>query len=87
METLAAGEGEIFPLNGQKAAVSRNAGGELIAVSASCTHMGCTVAWNAAESTWDCPCHGSRFAPDGEVLHGPALSHLTRMELGAMRAC
>ena len=86
METLAAGEGGIFSLDGRKAAVSRDASGGLVAVSASCTHMGCTVAWNAAESTWDCPCHGSRFAPDGYVLHGPALSHLERLELGAMRA-
>ena len=86
METLAAGEAGIFQIDGQKAAVSRDASGGLIAVSASCTHMGCTVAWNVAESTWDCPCHGSRFAPDGEVLHGPALSPLEPVELGAMRA-
>jgi glycine/D-amino acid oxidase-like deaminating enzyme/nitrite reductase/ring-hydroxylating ferredoxin subunit len=83
-ETVATGEGAILSLGGQKAAVSRDASGELIAVSAACTHMGCTVAWNAAESTWDCPCHGSRFAPDGRVLHGPATAHLARMEVGAM---
>jgi Rieske Fe-S protein len=41
--------------------------------------MGCTVAWNDAESSWDCPCHGSRFAPDGTVLHGPALQPLERL--------
>src|SRR4029079_16711747 len=69
-ESVATGDGAILSLDGQKAAVSRDTSGELIAVSASCTHMGCTVAWNPAESTWDCPCHGSRFAPDGKVLHG-----------------
>jgi glycine/D-amino acid oxidase-like deaminating enzyme/nitrite reductase/ring-hydroxylating ferredoxin subunit len=83
-ETIAAGEGAILStIDGHKAAVTRDANGELIAVSASCTHMGCTVAWNAAESTWDCPCHGSRFALDGEVLHGPAVARLGRMEIGA----
>jgi glycine/D-amino acid oxidase-like deaminating enzyme/nitrite reductase/ring-hydroxylating ferredoxin subunit len=83
-ETLATGEGAILSLDGQTAAVSRDASGELKAVSASCTHMGCTVSWNAAESTWDCPCHGSRFAPDGRVLHGPATGQLARIELGAI---
>jgi Rieske Fe-S protein len=53
-------------------AVYRDAKGAVTAVSAKCTHMGCTVRWNAAEKTWDCPCHGSRFSATGQVVNGPA---------------
>jgi Rieske Fe-S protein len=48
--------------------------------------MGCKVHWNSVETSWDCPCHGSRFRPDGTVIEGPALSPLKRKhvpELGS----
>lgn len=45
-------------------------------LTAVCPHMGGLVTWNEAEGTWDCECHGSRFAPEGEVLNGPAVSPL-----------
>jgi Rieske Fe-S protein len=48
------------------------------AISASCTHKGCTVTWNNADRTWDCPCHGSIFAIEGSVIHGPAMEPFLR---------
>lgn len=73
---VAPGEGAILRRGLKKYAVSRREDGTLRAVSAVCTHLGCTVAWNASEASWDCPCHGSRFSPTGEVLHGPAFDPL-----------
>lgn len=70
------GEGKILKIDGQSVACSRDRSGEATLVSAVCTHMGCLVHWNSPERTWDCPCHGSRFHPSGEVLAGPAESPL-----------
>ena len=65
-------EGAILKLDGKRVACSRDEKGQLHKVSAVCSHMGCLVRWNGGEQTWDCPCHGSRFLPTGEVLAGPA---------------
>jgi 3-phenylpropionate/trans-cinnamate dioxygenase ferredoxin reductase subunit len=73
---LAPGEGVVVERGEDSVAVARDAAGRLHAVSAVCTHVGCIVGWNAEEGTWDCPCHGSRFAIGGEVLHGPAVEPL-----------
>lgn len=70
------GEGKILEIEGKKCAASRATDGELFAVSAICTHMGCTVHWNKAEQSWDCPCHGSRFTQNGEIIEGPAIAPL-----------
>ena len=54
----------------------------LTAVSATSTHLGCRVNWNTAERSWDCPGHGSRFSPDGNVLQGPVVHNLQRKPIG-----
>jgi glycine/D-amino acid oxidase-like deaminating enzyme/nitrite reductase/ring-hydroxylating ferredoxin subunit len=66
------GQGKVIEHQGQKVAASRAADGVVTMVSATCTHMGCTVRWNDAERTWDCPCHGSRFTAQGSIISGPA---------------
>jgi Rieske Fe-S protein len=73
---LAPGEGRLVGHGLAQHAVSREEDGTLHRLSARCTHLGCIVSWNSAETTWDCPCHGSRFAPDGTVVEGPAVDPL-----------
>jgi len=63
-------------LLGYPVAVYRDDDGEMHARSAVCPHMGCLVSWNDGERSWDCPCHGSRFDIDGEVLDTPAVDGL-----------
>ncbi|QRN03288.1 FAD-dependent oxidoreductase [Legionella sp. MW5194] len=70
------GEGKILEFDREKWAVSRDDQDQVHVVSAVCTHMKCVVHWNDAEKTWDCPCHGSRFSPQGDVLEGPATRNL-----------
>jgi glycine/D-amino acid oxidase-like deaminating enzyme/nitrite reductase/ring-hydroxylating ferredoxin subunit len=81
LDDLAVGDGRVVRRGRQLVAVSRRDDGGLDAVSARCTHLGCLVRWNRQEHTWDCGCHGSRFAPDGEVLEAPATGPLTRVPL------
>lgn len=65
-------DGAIVYANGRASGVYHDEDGSPHLVSAVCTHMGCMLGWNPVDRTWDCPCHGSRFAHDGKVLHGPA---------------
>jgi Rieske Fe-S protein len=76
--SLAAGDSAIIDTDEGTVAAWRSPAGELFAVSPVCTHLGCKVHWNSVETSWDCPCHGSRFRPDGTVIEGPALSALAR---------
>lgn len=75
------GSGAVVRVDGHRCAVYRAEDGTVRAVSARCTHLGCIVAFNAAETTWECPCHGSRFATDGSVLQGPAMRPLAPVRL------
>jgi len=79
---IAPGEGKSIRVHGERLAVYRDGKGSLHAVSSVCTHLGCLVKFNAAETSWDCPCHGSRFGVDGEVLDGPAVKPLAQRSLG-----
>jgi glycine/D-amino acid oxidase-like deaminating enzyme/nitrite reductase/ring-hydroxylating ferredoxin subunit len=76
-EEIAPGEGRIVGAGFGQRAVYRDEDGKPHELSARCTHLGCIVNWNTAERTWDCPCHGSRFAATGEVIEGPAVRPLT----------
>lgn len=72
------GEGKVVEIDREKFGVSRDENNQLHIVSAVCTHMKCIVGWNNAEKSWDCPCHGSRFKHDGEVIEGPAKFNLEK---------
>ena len=76
VENIGMNEGKVVMVNGKQIAAYKDQTGQLHQVSAVCSHLGCIVAWNAAEKSWDCPCHGARFNCQGEVLHGPAVNDL-----------
>lgn len=78
LASLAPGDSAIVDAEGETFAAFRAPDGELFAVSNVCTHLGCKVHWNSVETSWDCPCHGSRFRPDGTVIEGPAVHALKR---------
>jgi glycine/D-amino acid oxidase-like deaminating enzyme/nitrite reductase/ring-hydroxylating ferredoxin subunit len=82
-DELKPGEGGILRRGLHKIAVYRGEDGALVERSAACTHLGCLVHWNGFEKCWDCPCHGSQFAPDGEVLNGPAVKPLAAVDENA----
>ena len=83
LEEIPPGQGGLVRAGATKVAAYRDEDGVLHTLSATCTHMGCTVKWNTAERSWDCPCHGSRFHWDGTVLQGPALEGLSPKPSGS----
>lgn len=72
------GEGKIVKIDGKKAGAYKDAQGAMHLVNTTCPHMGCELVWNPAERSWDCPCHGSRFSYDGDIIEGPTVKHLDR---------
>ena len=81
LEDLKPGHGGVVRADGRRVAAYRGEDGRIHALSPRCTHMGCTVDWNDADKTWDCPCHGSRYSHEGEVIQGPAKNALPKQEL------
>jgi glycine/D-amino acid oxidase-like deaminating enzyme/nitrite reductase/ring-hydroxylating ferredoxin subunit len=80
-EKLARGQAGVLRDGLEQTGVYRDEAGGLHAVSLRCTHLGCLLRFNGAETSWDCPCHGSRFDVDGAVLEGPAVTPLPRKEI------
>ena len=68
-------------LEEKKIAVYKDHKGHLHTYSAVCTHLGCIVTWNNSEKSFDCPCHGSRFSPTGNVINGPANTPLEHKQV------
>ncbi|MBA2250519.1 MAG: FAD-dependent oxidoreductase [Chitinophagaceae bacterium] len=81
VKDLAPNEGAILNVGLHKVAAYRSTSGTLNAYTAICPHLGCVLQWNADETSFDCPCHGSRFTNEGVVINGPALSDLKRYEI------
>lgn len=76
VNALTAGEGGLVRVEGEHLAVYRDDSGRLHALSPVCPHLKCIVRWNGADRTWDCPCHGARYAATGEVISGPSMHGL-----------
>ncbi|NLA39694.1 MAG: FAD-dependent oxidoreductase [Methanomicrobiales archaeon] len=79
--TIPPGEGRVIEADGQKVAVYRDGPGALHVLDPTCMHMACTVTWNNAEKSWDCPCHGSRYDAYGRVIESPSVRDLMRKEI------
>lgn len=77
---LAPGEGAVITHEGERAGAYKDEDGKVFIVDTTCTHLGCEVNWNHGDRTWDCPCHGSRFAFTGDVIEGPAKKPLKRLD-------
>ncbi|MBS4217435.1 FAD-dependent oxidoreductase [Bacillus sp. FJAT-49711] len=80
LKDIKEGEGAAVTIKGGRAGAFKSTEGQLFVVDTKCTHMGCEVNWNSGDQTWDCPCHGSRFSVEGDVIEGPAERPLKRID-------
>lgn len=81
IEQIENGEASIVMHDGNRVGVYKDNDGNIHAVDTTCTHLGCELSWNSAETSWDCPCHGSRFDIEGHVLNGPAVRNLQQIDI------
>lgn len=80
LDAVELGHGGVISHQEEKIGVYKSPDGQITMVNTRCTHMGCELAWNPEELTWDCPCHGSRFDYQGNLVSGPATKNLERQE-------
>ncbi|MHB0867366.1 MAG: QcrA and Rieske domain-containing protein [Thermoleophilia bacterium] len=79
LSEIPAGQGASGEIGGRPVAVYHAEDGPVVLENI-CTHLGCQTAFNADGPSWDCPCHGSRYNPDGSVLQGPAAAPLPALD-------
>ena len=80
LDDLKKDEGDIVEIEGKKVAAYRDKDNNVHMCSPICTHLGCQVEWNKNDKSWDCPCHGARFTPVGDVIKGPATKPLEKIK-------
>lgn len=80
ISTLKRGEGGLVKVKGEQVGAYLDMDGKYHLVKPICTHLGCHILWNKTDRTWDCPCHGSQFSFNGEVIHGPACKNLCKRD-------
>lgn len=78
---LGSGEGKVVKYEKNSVALYKDENHVVHAVNPACTHLKCSVNWNAAEKSWDCPCHGARYSYEGKVITGPATKDLEKVEI------
>ncbi len=77
---ISVGEGKILEIKGQRVGAYKDESNKLHFVNTTCTHLGCEIQWNSAENSWDCPCHGSRYTYEGDVIEGPTTRPLGKID-------
>jgi cytochrome b6-f complex iron-sulfur subunit len=81
LQDVPEGEAKFFEFAGSSAVLVKKRGGDLIALSAVCTHLGCIVQWEKAKQDFLCPCHAGLYTAEGTVISGPPPRPLTKLPL------